>query len=129
MSVVADLLAFNQDRMVVLVLALARVGGLCIMAPFFGARTAPVRVRAAVAFFLTLAMLPLAGGVPALVQNGGALTLLGMEAAQHLFARVYSLSGAIADVPEAKARGLAQRPDQGPVGSALIGEAARDGLG
>jgi flagellar biosynthetic protein FliR len=64
--------------MIVLVLALARVGGLCIMAPFFGARTAPVRVRAAVAFFLTLAMLPLAGGVPALLQNAGALTLLGM---------------------------------------------------
>jgi para-nitrobenzyl esterase len=41
--------------------------------------------------------------------GGAALTLLGMEAAQHLFARVYSLSGAIADVPEAKARGLAQR--------------------
>lgn len=39
--------------------------------------------------------------------GGAVLTLLGMEAAQHLFARVYSLSGALADVPEAKARGLA----------------------
>jgi len=54
------------------------------------------------------------GGDPARVTvagqsagGGAVLTLLGMEAAQHLFARVYSLSGAIADVPEAKARGLA----------------------
>jgi para-nitrobenzyl esterase len=39
--------------------------------------------------------------------GGAVLTLLGMEAAQHLFARVYSLSGALADVPEARARGLA----------------------
>ncbi len=39
--------------------------------------------------------------------GGAVLTLLGMEAAQHLFARVYSLSGALGDVPEAKARGLA----------------------
>ena len=36
--------------------------------------------------------------------GGAVLTLLGMEAAQHLFARVYSLSGALGDVPEAKAR-------------------------
>jgi para-nitrobenzyl esterase len=54
------------------------------------------------------------GGDPARVTvagqsagGGAVLTLLGMEAAQHLFARVYSLSGAIGDVPEAKARGLA----------------------
>jgi para-nitrobenzyl esterase len=39
--------------------------------------------------------------------GGAVLTLLGMEVAQHLFARVYSLSGAVGDVPEAKARGLA----------------------
>ncbi len=41
--------------------------------------------------------------------GGAVLALLGMEAAQHLFARVYSLSGALADVSEAKARGLAHR--------------------
>ena len=39
--------------------------------------------------------------------GGAVLTLLGMEAAQHLFARVYGLSGALGDVPEAKARGVA----------------------
>ncbi|HEU4330238.1 MAG TPA: carboxylesterase family protein, partial [Lapillicoccus sp.] len=31
--------------------------------------------------------------------GGAVITLLGMEAAQHLFSRVYSLSGALADVP------------------------------
>jgi para-nitrobenzyl esterase len=40
--------------------------------------------------------------------GGAVLTLLGMEAAQHLFARVYSLSGALGDVPEAKAGGVAE---------------------
>jgi flagellar biosynthetic protein FliR len=76
---VSGLLAFDPDRMIVLVLALARVGGLFILAPFFGARTAPVRVRAAVVFFLTLAMLPVVGDrPPALAANAGAAVILGM---------------------------------------------------
>jgi flagellar biosynthetic protein FliR len=78
MGAVADLLAFDQDRMAVLVLALARVGGLFIMAPILGARTAPVRVRIALVFFLTLAMLPLVGETPPLLRGAGAFTLLAM---------------------------------------------------
>jgi flagellar biosynthetic protein FliR len=79
MGVVSDLLAFNQDRVIVLVLALARVGGLFIMGPIFASRTAPVRVRAAVVFFMTLAMLPLVGATPpALAADAGAAVVLGM---------------------------------------------------
>jgi flagellar biosynthetic protein FliR len=79
MGVVSDLLAFNQDRVIVLVLALARVGGLFIMGPIFAARAAPMRVRVAIVFFMTLAMLPLVGGLPpALAANPGAAVVLGM---------------------------------------------------
>ncbi|HEU4997788.1 MAG TPA: carboxylesterase family protein [Lapillicoccus sp.] len=41
--------------------------------------------------------------------GGAVLTLLGMEGAQHLFARVFSLSGALGDVPVADARRRAGR--------------------
>lgn len=80
MGAVADLLAFNQDRMAMLVLALARVGGLFIMGPIFASRSAPIRVRAALVFFLTLAMLPLVGPAPELLAHAGAFTLLAMAA-------------------------------------------------
>ena len=85
MGVVSDLLAFNQDRVIVLVLALARVGGLFIMAPIFASRSAPVRVRAAIVFFMTLAMLPLLGSTPpAFAANAGAAVVLGMMAFETL---------------------------------------------
>jgi para-nitrobenzyl esterase len=41
--------------------------------------------------------------------GGAVLTLLGMEGAQHLFARAFSLSGALGDVPVADARRRAGR--------------------
>ena len=85
MGVVSDLLAFDQGRVIVLVLALARVAGLFIMAPIFAARTAPMRVRAALVFFITLAMLPILGAVPPLlVANVGPMVLLGMLAFETL---------------------------------------------
>jgi flagellar biosynthesis protein FliR len=84
MNPVADLLAFDQDRMIVLVMALARVGGLFIMGPIFASRSAPVRVRVALVFFITLAMLPVVGTVPPLLENAGAVTLLGMAAFETL---------------------------------------------
>jgi flagellar biosynthetic protein FliR len=81
MQIVADLLSSGQDRIVMLVLALGRVGGLFILAPFFGARTAPVRVRAAMVFFVTIAMLPILGPTPpALAANAGLPVVLGMLA-------------------------------------------------
>ncbi|MFK3669449.1 carboxylesterase/lipase family protein [Leifsonia aquatica] len=40
--------------------------------------------------------------------GGAVLTLLGMPAAQHLFRAVWSLSGALGDVTEARAKGVAQ---------------------
>ncbi len=58
MNLAPALLAISMPRMVVFVLALARVGGLFMIAPIFGSRAAPLRVRATIAFFLALAMLP-----------------------------------------------------------------------
>ena len=85
MGVVSDLLAFNQDRVIVLVLALARVGGLFIMAPIFAASAAPLRVRVSIVFFVTLAMLPLVGGLPpALAASPGLAIVLGMMAFETL---------------------------------------------
>jgi flagellar biosynthetic protein FliR len=79
MGIVADLLGSGQDRIVMLVLALARVGGLFLMAPIFASRTAPLRVRVALVFFMTLAMLPLLGTTPpALAANAGPAVVLGM---------------------------------------------------
>ena len=86
MGVVSDLLAFDHARVIVLVLALARVAGLFIMAPIFAARTAPMRVRAALVFFITLAMLPILGAAPPLLlaANAGPMVLLGMLAFETL---------------------------------------------
>ncbi len=79
MGIVTDLLSFDQGRVVMLVLALGRVGGLFIMGPIFASRTAPVRVRAALVFFLTLAMLPLIGSEPpVLAADAGVAVMLGM---------------------------------------------------
>jgi flagellar biosynthetic protein FliR len=58
MSTASDLLALSVPHVIVFMLALARVGGMMIMAPILGSRVAPVRVRAALAFFLAIAMLP-----------------------------------------------------------------------
>ena len=63
MNLGAALLAITLPRMVVFVLALARVGGLFMVAPILGSRTAPVRVRAAVAFFLATAIAVDAGPI------------------------------------------------------------------
>jgi len=52
------LLSLSLPRLVALLLALARIGGLLLLAPILGSRIAPVRVRAALAFFLAVAMLP-----------------------------------------------------------------------
>ncbi len=85
MGIVSDLFGLGQDRVIVLVLALARVAGLFIMGPIFGSRTAPVRVRAALVFFLTLAMLPLVGPTPpALAANASTAVVLGMMAFETL---------------------------------------------
>jgi flagellar biosynthetic protein FliR len=45
---------------------------------------APIRVRVALVFFLALAMLPLVGPPPALLEHAGATTLLGMAAFETL---------------------------------------------
>jgi flagellar biosynthetic protein FliR len=85
MGVVAELLAFSEGRVIVLVLALARVSGLFIMAPIFAARTAPMRVRAALVFFITLAMLPILRTTPPVAAaTMGPLVLAGMLAFEAL---------------------------------------------
>ena len=79
MSIASDLMSFDPDRMIMLVLALGRVGGLFIMGPIFASRQMPVRVRAALVFFLTFAMLPLLGLTPPVhAQQAGTAVMLGM---------------------------------------------------
>ncbi len=79
MGLATDLLSFHPDRVIMLVLALGRVGGLFIMGPIFASRTAPVRVRAALVLFLTLAMLPLLGPTPPVhAEQAGLAIVLGM---------------------------------------------------
>lgn len=79
MGIVSDLLASGQDRVVMLVLALARVAGLFLMGPIFASRTAPMRVRAALVIFVGLAMLPVLGPTPpAIAAGAGAAVVLGM---------------------------------------------------
>jgi flagellar biosynthesis protein FliR len=81
MAGVTDLLALSEARLVVMVLALARVAGLFLMGPIFASRTAPLRVRAALAFFITLAMMPVLAAVPApSTAEMGALVLAAMLA-------------------------------------------------
>jgi flagellar biosynthetic protein FliR len=59
MSIVPTaLLAASPAWVTLFVLAMGRVGGLFLLAPIFGSRLAPVRVRAALVFFLALTMLP-----------------------------------------------------------------------
>lgn len=54
-----ELLALTLPRLEVLLLALARVSGLFLFAPILGSAMAPVRVRVALVFFVTIAMLPI----------------------------------------------------------------------
>ena len=58
MTLTDALLSLSLPRLVALLLALARVSGLLLLAPILSSRVAPVRVRAALAFFLAVAMLP-----------------------------------------------------------------------
>ena len=81
MSGVNELLALSEGHLVLLVLALARVGGLFLMAPIFASRTAPPRVRVALAFFITIAMMPVLSALPAPpTADMGALVLAAMLA-------------------------------------------------
>ncbi len=77
--IVADLLQTSVPRLAVFVLALARVGGLFMLAPILGSRVAPVRVRAAVAFFVAVAMLPAvpADAATALPNDAGPIRVVG----------------------------------------------------
>ena len=54
----AALVDLTVPRLMVFLLALARVSGLFLFAPILGSRSAPVQVRAAVVFFVSVAMLP-----------------------------------------------------------------------
>jgi flagellar biosynthetic protein FliR len=55
---------------------LARVAGLCLVAPVFGATAAPAQVRVAVAVLLTLVLLPLAPGRVDPMTAAGVATLV-----------------------------------------------------
>jgi flagellar biosynthetic protein FliR len=79
MSLVQELTAMSLVRMVVFVLALARVSGLFMMAPILGAVSVPVRVRAAVVFFIAIALLPVlpADAAIGLKSNVDAVNLAG----------------------------------------------------
>ena len=74
----ADLLQGSVPRLAVFVLALARVGGLFMLAPILGSRVAPVRVRAAVMFFVAITMLPAipADAATALPRDAGPIRIV-----------------------------------------------------
>ncbi len=80
MGVISELMAQSEGRLVILVLALARVAGLFIMGPIFASRAAPLRVRAALVFFITIAMLPVLRATPSPGAEVGPLALAGMLA-------------------------------------------------
>jgi flagellar biosynthetic protein FliR len=69
-----ELLALSLPRLEVFVLALARVGGLFLFAPILGSTMAPVRVRVALVFFVTVAMLPILPAQGAPFADGGGIT-------------------------------------------------------
>jgi len=58
MTLADTLVSLSQPRLLAFLLALGRVGGLLLLAPILGSRVAPVRVRAALAFFFAVSMLP-----------------------------------------------------------------------
>lgn len=76
MSGVEELLA--PERLAGFVLVLARVAGLFLLAPVFGSRMVSLRVRAAIALFVAVAMLPLAHRTSSAtpLAGGSALELL-----------------------------------------------------
>ena len=82
MNLAPALVALSLPHLVVFVLALARVGGLFAMAPILGSLAAPVRVRAALAFFVALAMLPAipAEAATAIAADAGPIRLVGAVA-------------------------------------------------
>lgn len=57
--------------------ALGRVGGLCLVAPVFGATVIPMRVRAAVVMVLTLVLAPLAPATIDPLSADGVATMVG----------------------------------------------------
>jgi flagellar biosynthetic protein FliR len=77
MTIAAALLSLSVPRLVVFVLALARVGGLFIMGPIFSSKATPMRVRAAFVFFLAVAMLPVvpADAASAIASDAGPIRL------------------------------------------------------
>lgn len=57
--------------------ALARVGGVCLVAPVFGASVVPMRVRACVVLLLTFVLVPLAPDVTDVLGAAGMANLAG----------------------------------------------------
>jgi len=57
--------------------ALARVSGLCLLAPVFGASVIPMRVRLGVVVVLSLVLAPLASTAPDVLDPAGMLGLVG----------------------------------------------------
>jgi flagellar biosynthetic protein FliR len=81
MSLAEALLALSLPRALGFMLALARIGGLVLLAPILGSRMTPVRVRAALTFFLAVAMLPvLPAEAATFAPDAGALRLFGAVA-------------------------------------------------
>lgn len=62
MSPLSELFARHASDLHLFVLLLARFGGMCALAPIFGSRMIPLRVRAVFVFFVSLAVLPVARG-------------------------------------------------------------------
>lgn len=64
MSALPGLVGGSQPVLAAFVLVLARVAGMVMIAPLFGSRTVPLRIRAAVALFVAVAVAPMVGASP-----------------------------------------------------------------
>lgn len=111
MRALTEALTTLGPNLVVFVLVLARVAGLMLIAPIFGSRLVPLRVRGALAVFLAVALLPAvpvasAAEAQGFRQPGWLLLAFGMEtavgfliglAAQFVFAGV-QMAGQLAGI-------------------------------
>ena len=88
------LLDGSPSWIILFVLVLARVSGMFLLAPVFGARIAPVRVRGALALFIALAMMPLLSPErgEALVAIMAPLSMLGIVAGEVMIGSVIGLA-------------------------------------
>jgi flagellar biosynthetic protein FliR len=71
--------AIASDQVIGFILVLGRVGGLFVLAPVFSSRMLPMRIKAMIAFAVSLAMMPMATHGVAIPQDAGSIATLLMK--------------------------------------------------